>query len=287
MPELEKKPDAPIQPDPVDELEAPNVDEAPLLEPDSPPEPEARIHPLAPGGKRFEQIYAIGKQKERENEELKARLSQLEAVVASRTPQAEPDKEHSWAELETFIQQGRITRADAEAYREDIMTRKLAKKVESDFTTKTQLVNRQNVLAQTVQDYVAAVPAIVTAGSAERVRLDEEFDWLASVQGLDPSKVDDAKRLELQATALRNVYGPIDSLRKRSAPARVESHQGIPGGSPPATVPNKDQEILNKLTARQVAHYKKCMTAGRYKGGWKDVVAEIKFDPKTRKQGGR
>lgn len=284
----------PVTETPVDTKEVPPVDtdivepeeEAPLLEP-AEPAPQDRVHPLAPGGKRFEQIYAKGKQAEREAQELKERLAAAEAridVLSGKTTQtAEP--EYSWAELETFIQQGRITRADAEAHRESVLTRNLTKQITGEFTTKTHQATRSEALTRTIQDYVGAVPAIAVDGSEDRIRLDEEFDFLANVQGLDPAKVDDAKRKELQVIALRNVYGPIDSVRTRSAPPKVEPNQGLPGGTPPAQRVNKDQEIIDKLTKTQVAHYRKMMAAGRYRGGWKDVVAEIKWERK--KPGGR
>lgn len=270
----------------VDDVEAPEVDEAPLLEPETPPEPDSKVHPLEPRGKRFEQVYAKGKQAERDAQSLREQLAaanaKLEVLQGSTQPQNEADREYTWSELETFIQQGRITRADAEAHRESVMERKLTRKVKGDFTQEAQQATRDQALTKTLQDYVTAVPAITQEGSADRLRLDEEFDWLASVQGLDPSKVDGMQRKALQAAALRNVYGPIDSLRRRSAPARVESSQGLPGGDPPTTKVNNDQALLNKLSKPQVAHYKKMMAAGRYKGGWKDVVAELKYEAPKR-----
>lgn len=271
---------------PADELVAPQADETPLLEPnEDPPAPAPRLHPLAPGGKRFEQIYARGKTAEREAQELRERLAVAEAkleVLTTKPADSDQKPEYSWAELETFIQQGRITRADAEAHREEVQTRRLTKKVKDEFVSESQQKTRDQVLTQTLQDYVAAVPAILEEGSVDRVRLDEEFDFLASVQGLDPAKVDGVQRKALQASALRAVYGPIDSLKKRSAPAKMDTTQGLPGGARPTVSVSKEQAILNTLTKTQVAHYRKMMDAGRYKGGWKDVVAELSYDPKNR-----
>jgi hypothetical protein len=113
------------------------------------------------------------------------------------------------------------------------------------------------------------------------VKLDTEFDWLVSVQGLDAATMPDDKRKALQLTALRNVYGPIESLTKRSVQPKVERTEGLPGGIPPRQgSANPDQAILDKLTVSEVAHYNKMMRGGRYPGGWKDVVAEIKYVPK-------
>ncbi len=264
----------------TDEVTAPEHEEnPPLLDPS--PEPETKVHPLSPGGKRFEQIYAKGKQAEREVVELRERIALLESKSAPAAP-ASTEKEYTWAELETFIQQGRISRADAEVHREEIRERKLLKTLETTMHSKSREQTRDQVLTQTISEYVQSVPAVLDETSADRVRLDEEFDWLASAQGLDPAKVDGVQRKALQAAALRNVYGPIDSVKKRSVPAKAEPSQGISGGIRPPVTANKDQQLLNGLSQPQVAHYKKMMAAGRYKGGWKDVVAELKYDPKTR-----
>ena len=86
----------------------------------------------------------------------------------------------------------------------------------------------------------------------------------------------------MQLIALRNVYGPIDSLTKRNvAPKRV-TQQELPGGTPPDLKPNPDQALLNKLTKTQVAHYNKMFAAGRYPNKWKDVVEELKYEKPKR-----
>lgn len=263
-------------------LEEPIVDDAPQLG-EEPPQPKtAGVHPLQPGGRRFEQVYAQGKQAQREAEDLKARLEAAETKLEELKNPKQEKQEYSWAELETFIQQGKITRADAEAHREEVMERKLTKKVKGEFESDTRQANRDLTLTQTLQEYVAVVPAIAVENSPDRVRLDEEFDFIASAQGLDPSKVSPSQRRSLQVLALRAVYGPIDSIRKRSVTPKAETSQGVSGGTPPAPSNNKDQALLNALTKPQVAHYRKMMAAGRYKGGWKDVVAELKYEPPVR-----
>jgi hypothetical protein len=252
-----------------------------LDETDETPAPGSKVHPLLPGGRRFEQVYAKGKQAEREAQELRERLVAAEAKLDLLTGKTtvEANKEYSWAELETFIQQGRITRADAEAHREEVIERRLSTKIKGDFTNENRQATREQTLTQVRQAYIEAVPAIVDENSPDRQRLDEEFDWLASVQGLDVTKLDATQRTALQVNALRNVYGPIDSVKKRNVAPKVEPSQGTPGGAPPSGngSRNKDQALLDGLSKQQVTHYKKMMAAGRYAGGWKDVVAELKY----------
>lgn len=286
MAEPEKKTE--LEPEPVEVLEDPSEgDNPPSLEVDpNVTEPGTRLpHPLAPGGKRFEQIYAQSKQAQRENTELKDRLSAAEARIAAlANPNQNATKsEYSWAELETLISQGRITRADAEAHREDIRTKQIAKQVREEFRNETRTETREQQLDASMGDYFRAVPAALVETSPERARLEEEFDFLASINGVDSNKVEGVQRKALQLNALRNVFGTLDSLKTRTAPTKTETHQGLSGGTPPSRSVSKDQAILNALSKAQVAHYKKMMSAGRYKNGWADVVKEIKWEkPKGR-----
>lgn len=290
MPVVEKPEPKDEQNENTDELLAPDeeIDSEPLLEPDGVPDSDPKkVHPLTPGGRRFEQVYAEAKQAKRDlarERELRiaaeAKISVLSPVKETQEV-VEKDVEYSWDQLDGFIKEGRITRADAEAHREAVLTKRIVTKVKGDVTNETKTATRSQILSGTIQQYVEAVPDILTAGSAERVRLDEEFDWLASVQGFDSTKIDDTTRKALQLTALRNVYGSVDSLEKRSASPKGESHQGLPGGKKPQGRTNPDQALLDGLTKREFIHYNKMFRSGRYPNGWKDVVAELKFDAKA------
>jgi hypothetical protein len=252
---------------------------APELEPT--PEPKPNAHPLAPGGKRFEQIYAQSKQAQRDLAEERERRIAAEAqlqVLAKPQANTDSNKEYTWAELDKFIAEGRITRADAEQHREDVLARKLSTKLRDDFDRETRTASRENTLTQSIVDYIKVAPLLTTPGSVDRQRVDREFDWLASVQGVDTAKITPVERKALELTALRNVYGPIESFTKKGK-TRVETQQEMPGGSPPSNERNPDQAILDALTKPQVAHYRKMMSTGRYPGGWKEVVEELKYVP--------
>lgn len=284
--EIETPKDDKLESEPVEDLNEPVIPEE--LEPptlDETPQPKTPVpHPLTPGGKRFEQVYAKGKQAEREAAELRERLiaaeAKLEILVKGQQPTTE-ETEYTWEQLEGFIASGRITRADAEAHRESVIRKNVLKEVDARQDARTQTLTQTQRLDQTIQSYISAKPEVLNEQSAERQRLDEEFDWVASTQGLNPAKLTDIQRKGIQAIALRNVYGPLDSFQ-RKATMKTETHQGVGGGNPPAPSKNPDQAILDGLTKTQVDHYRKMMKAGRYKGGWKDVVDEIKFVPPGR-----
>ena len=274
---------------PEEKLDVQDEIAEPLLEPqvDDTEESAPRVHPLAPGGKRFEQIYAQSKQTQRDLDAERERRIAAEAKLdllskTSTTTPSTTQPEYSWPQLEQFIAEGKITRADAQAHREEIIARKLKTDLKTEFTRESTVATRTNALSNAVGEYINAVPDIAVVGTPARTRLDAEFDWLAQVQGLDPSDMPKDKRHALQLTALRTVYGPIESLVKRSASPRVERTEGIPGGIAPRQSTNPDQKLLDSLTKAQVTHYKRMMESGRYRGGWKEVVEELKYVPKRK-----
>ena len=265
----------PVAPEPepiVEDLE---------LEDLTPPTPSA--HPLAPGGKRFEQVYAQSKQAQRDLAEERERRIAAEAKLTLLEPKAAPsEKEYNWDELEAMIAQGQITRGQAYAHRESVANKKTRDDLRQEFKKDTEDATRVNALSQGIYSYVAAVPDINNRESAVRIRVDREFDWLVDVQGRDQSKLSSADRKALELTALRNVLGPVETLAKRVATPNVETHQGSIGGSRPDIKVNPDQKLLDALTPREIAHYQRMFTLGKYPAKWKDVVAELKFVPPTR-----
>ncbi len=279
MPDLEDEiaddtqPNAELEP----ETELEPESEPPVLE----PTPETRVHPLAPGGKRFEQIYAQSKQAQRERDEERDRRIAAEAqlqLLQQPKPNPDQNKEYTWAELDIMIAQGRITRDDAEAHREQVVERRLAKKLRDDFDQTTRSATREQALTQSIVEYIGVAPALTNPGSPDRQRVDREIEWLARVQGYDLNKIAASDRKSLELTALRTVYGPIESFNKKNQ-RKVETQQEMPGGTPPSGKVNPDQALLDALTPAQVKHYRKMFDSGRYPNKWKDVVDELKYVP--------
>lgn len=266
-----------------------NQDTDPNLESDVDPEvdpelvPPANVHPLAPGGRRFNQVYAQGKQAQRERDEERDRRVRAETELEIlKRGSVTTQKEYSLDELEAMIATGSITRADAYRHREEVVERRLASKLKDDFQKETSTATRLATMSKTIYDYVQAVPDLSSVDTTIRQRVDSEFDYLVALQGKDHRQLTDIDRRAFELNALRNVLGPIETLTKRMT-TNAEPHQGIPGGTRPTGKVNTDQALLNKLTPREVKHYNRMFELGKYPGGWKDVVAELKYAPPTRK----
>lgn len=271
--------------DSVDDPASVLPDLEPLAEPESSTEPEpSKVHPLSPGGPRFEQVYARGKQAERdlaaEREKRIAAEAKLEVLTKTKPAVNETagDEEYSWAQLNEFIAAGRISLADAQAHRESVLEKKLLNKAKAVLEKETVEKDRLSILNKNLFDYVSAFPALNDETSPDFKRVNDEVNWQLDAQGLDINELSPARLKAIQLTAMRTTFGAIDLAKRRNVAPVQETHQGLPGGTPPARKPNPDQDLINKLDERTRAYYRDKIRTGMYKG-WEDVVAELKFDP--------
>lgn len=286
MPEVITDPNEPTLDDVVDPNKPLAPELEPIVEPAALPETPP-VHPLSPGGVRFDQVYARGKQAERdlaaEREKRIAAEAKLEALSTRPTKPETGNEEYSWSQLNEFIAAGRITLADAQAHREGVLRKQLLKEAKAELKQDVSATDRLNVLNRGFYEYVTAVPSLTNPTSPERLRVEEEFNWLVDAQGVDLRTLKDVDRKALELTALRTVYGSVDALKKRSTPVpALETHQGISGGIPPERKPNPDQDLLNKLDNRQREYYRSKI--GTIYKTWADVVDELKFDASKMKK---
>lgn len=271
----------PVQapPEPVAAQVTEPAQEAPVLEPAPVLAPAPEPHPLEPGGVRFKQVVARS-HKERERADalevdLQTMRAELDALKRlGQTPVQTP----SWVELEAAIAEGRITRAQANDFRE----KELLKHAEQAVEAKIIERQRDNTIAAELNRYQVAVPALLDTNSDIRQRADQEFDFLMDLNGRDNRLLTPNERRRYQLQAIRTVLGPAESIRVAARPQPEPTMEVHSSQTKPTPRPNPDQEILNKLTPVEVTHYRKMMAAGQYKD-WAEVVAEIKWQPPVRR----
>ncbi|MCI0564050.1 MAG: hypothetical protein MN733_36705 [Nitrososphaera sp.] len=247
-------------------------------------EPVKPVHPLEPGGVRFQQIYARAKGAEEELETERERRIKAETErdilkAGGTTGGTTTDREYTNAELAALVIQGQATQDQVDQYKEQRLEKKISQRLRDEFEAKQRDAGRAERLTSEFADYTKAIPNIEVQGSDERKAVDNEFNWLVSAHGLDLAKLAAIDRQSLALNAVRNVFGPVTSIRQRVASPVGETHVGSFGLVPPVPKPNPDQALLNGLKPEQVQHYEKMMRAGRYPNGWSDVVAELKYEP--------
>ena len=271
-----------IPPTNLEDAQVPDLD-APLESPREEKFQNPDPHPLTPGGRRFEQVYAKGKQTERELADERDKRIRLEAQLEllQKAPSTAKE-EYTWDQLQPMVASGQITMAQAQAHRETVLRREITNEVTSVHKRETSAMTREQDLSNEIFGYVQSAPALQNREDPTRQKVDAEFDYLVDLHGHDANKMSSVERKTLELTALRTVLGPREQLTKRMTPMH-ETHQGIPGGRPLGnTNVNPDQKLLNALSPHEVAHYNRAIKHGHYPDGWKGVVAELKFQKPVR-----
>ena len=246
---------------------------------ETPAEPD-QPHALEPGGTRFKEVWARAKaaearvQEEREQRiraEERARV--LEEARATPPPKAE-EPTYSWTQLEQMIADNKISRADAQDYRENIVRKQTREASTRDVETKLADSARLQKIDVEIGKFKDAIPNVNIQGTPERAEFDREFAYQVSM-GMNP------KDLTTQLTALRAVYGSPDKaakLRKASTidGNRRETYQETSGNGNVREQPKVDWRA--KLSTDEKAHYDRMIKHGRYGDAataWERIKTEI------------
>lgn len=257
----------------------------PIAEPDAPDAASDDTHPdegaggegepspLEPGGKRFKQVYARAKDAESKLQELreaKARLEgQLEATrTAPAVPEPKVEPRLTWTQLEAGIADGKITQAQALEYRDETLRQEFDRKLQEDRRTRDRSTTVSGELAQ----YKQVVPEILSPGTPERQRVEQEFTYLVNL-GYD------AKDLRTELLACRNVLGDIQKVKERREARNIPSGRSTMQDIAAPGKPKPDaKDPLKDLTGAERKHYQKMIDRGVYKG-WSEVKEELLFVP--------
>ena len=247
---------------------------------------EATAHPLEPGGERFKQVYARAKDAERqlqaEREErirLEERLKAKEEVAQVTAKAAQP-AEHSWETLESWIADGRLSRAQAMAYREGIIKESTLKEAKQTLERELDAKQRTASVTQELARYKQAVPAITQVGTPERVKVEAQYSYLINTLGHQPG-------LATELLASKLAFGDAEVLEKQRSTAQTTATQRevmmeTHSTTHPSTATAKDKnDPVAKLDGRQREHYERMIKAGRY-SDWGEVRKELAWERKAR-----
>lgn len=263
----------------------------PEVEAGATPEQAERRHPLEPGGDRFKEVYARAKRAEEEKEALKERLHQAELerarlegerkAAAEAKQQQATEREYSWDELENFIEAGRITRAQANAYKEERIAKRVKADIAAEVDAKLNVNKTVSTINEQLERYKAALPTLMQAGTPERQKYEAEYSYLVNVLG-------DAPNYATQLKAARAAFGSVETV-ENAAKTRQATRQERPSfmdtaTQKPATPKTKDP--VDTLPQAQKDFYVKLIKAGKfgqYQGvitddHWKEVRKELTWE---------
>lgn len=254
-------------------------DSAGPLTPDESVEP----HALEPGGDRFKQVWARAKSAEEREKRLEGELQhereeriryeeRLKAQEAATSTKHEPV--YTRAQLEEFIANGQLTRAQAEDYNEARVRREVVEESEKRLDAKLAAARRIERVQADLDRYKTLMPTIMQPGTAERDKVAAEYRHITDTLGVPKSE---AERLAMELTASRAAFGDLGALERSHAAAsatRDNREITVETTSAGKGTPNT-KDPLASLTPREKEHYDRMIKKGRYKGGWADVRAEL------------
>lgn len=241
---------------------------------------DEKKHPLAPGGDRFNQIYARAKEDERKLKEQSSELQrereqrirleeQLKAKDEAKASQALA-QELSWQQLEDLIAEGKTTRAEANQYRENLQAQKNIAEAKKQLAAQLEQDRRAARVQGDLDAYKREVPAILERGTPERQRVEAEYQYMVEVLGYGHG-------LQTELAATRAALGTIETVKQKKTAAQsaresretfVETATSGKGTSRPST------DSIKGLTQREKDFYEKEISKGRY-SGWDEVKKEV------------
>jgi hypothetical protein len=248
--------------------------------PDQPLETKAEdeVPALAPGGERFKQVWARAKTAESERDSLREenqrereqRIRLEERLKAQEETKVASQPEYSWDQLEGMIAEGKITRASAADYRENLVADKARKEAVKELETRLSTTSKESQVLGEIHRYKTAMPEILQTGTPERQKVEREYAYMVNTLGFPPTHA-----TELAAT--RAALGDLDTVeRSVQAKRSAQKESFMETHSSTQKPQQKTNDPITKLDQRQKEHYEKMIRAGRYEG-WDDVREELNY----------
>ena len=225
---------------------------------------------------RFDQVWARTKKAEARLDQIQAELQRereekirLEERAKVQTEQ-QTQQEWTWDQLETFIAEGKITRGQAQEYKDKMTEQRLERKFRQ---AQEQEKESYNVLKE-IKQYQELVPDSMTFGSESRQRYEREFNYLVR-NGAPKNHV-------TELAACRAAFGDPETIRARNTTKKVitpkEPFMETHSSSQSSKAPSKS--FKETLSSEKVSHYERMMRSGLVKD-WKEVEALEKWEPKV------
>ena len=255
----------PVDP-PEGEPSIPPITEPAAAPPEPPPEPiPAGGEPTGePGGSDGASVYQ--RKLYRENKGLKDKI-QAQEVEKARTDErvkileekkTTPDKERIFTvgEIEQAVSEDKISRADAERYKSEIIIPRLfdekLDKRDKDREARDKQERPVNRAKAEISEYVQLIPSLTNDGDPGANQVFQRYNELVGEYGLPENEV-------TRAMAIRDVKGPLDKLRTQSEVRNLtrngtgtHAETGAGGSDTQAT-----NDALKKVPKEMIAHWEK------------------------------
>lgn len=237
-------------------------------------------HPLEPGGKRFNQVYARAKDAEARLQSERERAARLEGELEAlkRTPSkpetATPPR-YTASQLQAMIDEGKATVGQVLAYQEETLKKELAATVEQKVAETLSTNQRGSTVQTELNEYKTLVPEALQVGTPENQKVLKEFSYLVNL-GYDRNDP------RTEVLAARAAFGDTTSLKTKIAAKAIPTGRDTMQDTTASGKPKpSEKDPLKDLTARERQHYQHMIDRGVY-AGWAEVKEELAFVPKKR-----
>ncbi len=270
---------------PQGELEANSdtqVDETASVEAQPEPEPDGDgtpgTHPLEPGGKRFNQVYARAKEAELKLAAERERAARLEGELEARRqattqPQQPAEKRYTGAQLQQMVDEGRATIGQVLDYQAETLRLESERRAAEVVEHKLATYGKQSKVENQLNEYRALVPDVYQVGTANHTKAMAEFTRLVNDLGYDRQD----PRTEI--LAYRQAFGDPKTIRERQASKAIQpGRDTMQDTTTTSTRTPVKKDPIKDLPAAQKQHYQRMIDRGVYKG-WKEVREELDYVP--------
>ena len=268
--------------DPVVEPEV-KEEVSPLAE-DTTPKPDSQVEPEVVQEEsrtipkeRFDQVWARAKKDEAKAKALQEELQRereerirLEERAKVQQESTQAQKEYTWAELENFIAEGKLTRDQAQDYKdkqtEERLRRKLLAEREQE-STKTAFLSQ-------IEQYKQLIPDVMELGSENRQKYEREYTYFVRTLGYP-------ENYATQLAATRAAFGDLEKVKRTSASRQpITNKESFVETHTPQSIKSATKSFKDTLPDYKVKHYEKMMKSGIVKD-WKAAEELEKWTPKV------
>lgn len=259
----------------------------PVVEPAAPVEGQTTpqvdetkdAHPLEPNGDRFKQVWARAKHAEADRDALRQEMQKerdarirLEERLRAKEETKSAEQEYTWDQLEQAIEEGKITRAWANTYRENLIREKTRKETLAAVEETQTVKQRESSVESEIARYKQLVPEVLQAGSEPRQKVEREYAYMVNTLGFKPSIATELAATRAALGDLETVERMVKAKQSTTREPFMETHSSTqkPQG--------KSSRLIDKLDGRQKAHYEKMLRTGQYKN-WDEIEEELKWTP--------
>lgn len=225
---------------------------------------------------RFDQVWARSKKDEARVRELQAQLEaerETRIRLEERTKvqeETKTTKEYTWAELNNFIAEGKLTQDQAQEYKDNLAKERIRREMKEE----RERESTNSELLREIDQYKQHIPDVMEPGSESRLKYEKEYRYLVE-------KLKFPHNYATQLAATQRAFGDLETVKKVATSKKVitpqepfmETHTPAPQ-KPPV------KSFRDSLPDYKVKHYERMIKSGVVKD-WKAAEDLEKWSPKV------